>query len=72
MTNNPGEDLVLGPQFIRLCFDEKCSKKQALDFISNVNQDTARPTPFRESDDLFSITASNSLTTIGKALSNHC
>ena len=54
VTNNPGEDLVLGPQFIRLCFDEKCSKKKALDFISNVNQDTARPTPFRESDDLFS------------------
>ena len=54
VTENPGKDLVLGPEFIRSCFDEKCSGKKTLDFISNVNQNTARPSLFRESDDLFS------------------
>ena len=54
VTKRISNDTPLDSTFITPCFDQNCSKSQPSDEITNVLQDTARPTLNRQSDDLFS------------------
>ena len=54
VTKRISNDTPLDSSFITPCFDQNCSESPPSDEITNVLQDTARPTLNRQSDDLFS------------------